>query len=209
MFNGQFAALVATVSTCILALGLAVLMTRGYMRKRDRSKLFWSLGLWVFAFTVFLELLFALNVYSGLLINSYLFLVAILVELLALGSIQLVKSKLIVKAYYVLAILGAALTAYSLLASNAGNLITGYVVGGLPPALVIYASSLATFPAAIVIIGVAAVGFKRTRKIKLLSIIAGVIVVSVAGTLYIGSFPSLLYYSEFIGILLLWAGFRS
>ena len=54
---------------------------------------------------------------------------------------------------------------------------------------------------------IAAISYKRTRSKKMLSIIAGVIVVSIAGTLYIASFPEFLYFSEFIGILLLWAGF--
>jgi hypothetical protein len=33
------------------------------------------------------------------------------------------------------------------------------------------------------------------------------VVVSVAGSLYLVQFPAFLYYSEFIGILLLWLGF--
>ena len=82
-----------------------------------------------------------------------------------------------------------------------------YVVAGAPPISVIVTSSIATFPAAIVIIWVAAASYIQKRNVKMLSIIAGVIVVSIAGTLYIASFPAFLYYSEFFGILLLWLGF--
>ncbi|MDE1870492.1 MAG: hypothetical protein KGH71_05965, partial [Candidatus Micrarchaeota archaeon] len=64
-----------------------------------------------------------------------------------------------------------------------------------------------TFPAATVLVIVAAMGYRRTRSLKMVSIIAGVVVVSVAGTLYIASFPSFLYYAEFAGMLLLWMGF--
>ncbi len=46
-----------------------------------------------------------------------------------------------------------------------------------------------------------------TASKKMLSIIAGVIIVSIAGSLYIVHFPAFLYYSEFIGISLLWFGF--
>ena len=43
----------------------------------------------------------------------------------------------------------------------------------------------------------------------MLSIIAGVVVVSIAGGLYIAAVPVFLYYSEFVGIILLWFGFFS
>jgi hypothetical protein len=64
-----------------------------------------------------------------------------------------------------------------------------------------------TFPAAIILILIAALSYRKTRNPKLISIIIGVVVVSVAGTLYIVQFPAFLYYAEFIGILLLWIGF--
>lgn len=207
MSGDQLGVLVATVLTFLLTLGLAIALTRKYMAKRSPSLLFWSLGIWVFALTVLIETIFALGTYTTVLIDAYLFLVALLVELLALGSIQLVKSTLIKKAYYVIAALGALATAYSVAASNIGNLLVSGVVAALPPDTVIYASSLATFPAAIVLVVVAAIGYKRTHSPKMVSIIAGVVVVSVAGTLYIASFPSFLYYAEFAGMLLLWLGF--
>jgi len=207
MQSDQLAVLFATVLTLILTFGLAVALSRKYTERRSMSLLFWGLGIWTFTVTVLLEVLFGLGIYSPMLINSYLFLVAILVELLALGSIQLVKSVLIKRAYYIIAAIGAAATALSVYSVNVGNLLVGGVVAGIPPYNVIYASSLATFPAAIVLIAVAAIGYKRTRNIKMLSIIAGVVVVSVAGTLYIASFPSFLYYAEFAGMLLLWLGF--
>lgn len=39
---------------------------------------------------------------------------------------------------------------------------------------------------------------------KMLATIAGVVIVAIAGSLYIAQFPAFPYYSEFIGILLLW-----
>ncbi len=64
-----------------------------------------------------------------------------------------------------------------------------------------------TFPAAILLILIAAISYKKKRNYKMLSIIIGVIIVAMAGTLYIVEIPVFLYYSEFIGILLLWYGF--
>ncbi|MEM3426614.1 MAG: hypothetical protein QXI42_12560 [Thermoproteota archaeon] len=66
---------------------------------------------------------------------------------------------------------------------------------------------LGTFPAAAVIIIFAALSYRQRHSLKMLSIIAGIIIVSIAGTLYIASFPEFLYYSEFICILFLWLGF--
>ncbi len=74
--------------------------------------------------------------------------------------------------------------------------------------MVVVSSSFVSFPAAFFIILIAALSYKKSRNIKLLSIIAGVIVVSIAGTLYIAAIPVFLYYAEFIGILLLWIGFK-
>lgn len=203
----QLIVVASTIIVLVLGTILAFYLTEDYKRRKERSYLFWSLGLWVFAFTVFLEVLFALNVYTTLLIDLYLFLVVILVEFLALGSIQLVKSWFIKELYYLFTIIVTIATLYSIAISNVGNLMVGYVVAGLPPILVIYTSSAATFVGALIIVVIALRGYFQTRNKKLLSIVAGVIIVSIAGTLYIASFPAFLYYSEFFGILLLWFGF--
>ena len=79
----------------------------------------------------------------------------------------------------------------------------------MPPLLVTVFSTLITIPASIVLLAVAILGYLKTKNKKMLSIIAGVVFVVIAGTLYIVSFPALLYISEFVGILLLWYGFYS
>ena len=53
----------------------------------------------------------------------------------------------------------------------------------------------------------ALISFKKNKDYRNIVIVAGVLEVSVAGTLYIVSFPSLLYAAEFLGIVLLWIGF--
>ncbi|MEM3841580.1 MAG: hypothetical protein QXN59_02730, partial [Candidatus Micrarchaeaceae archaeon] len=88
-----------------------------------------------------------------------------------------------------------------------GSIIISHVVYGALPLSVVLYSSAATFPAAIILIAIAAKSYIKKRSAKMISIIAGVLVVSTAGTLYIAAFPAFLYYSEFIGILLLWLGF--
>ncbi|MCL5100494.1 MAG: hypothetical protein M1122_00880, partial [Candidatus Marsarchaeota archaeon] len=168
---------------------------------------FIATAIWIFALGVFIEIVFAYGIYSQDLIRSYLFLVAVLVELLALGSMQLAKNRNAKKVYNVFVILSTMLLAYSLMISNIGNIITDYVVFGLLPISVVITSSIITFPAAIILIAVAMKSYLVKRSSKLLSIIAGVIIVSIAGTLYIVQYPAFLYIAEFVGILALWYGF--
>ncbi|MGD0511551.1 MAG: hypothetical protein ABSA33_06990, partial [Candidatus Micrarchaeaceae archaeon] len=97
----------------------------------------------------------------------------------------------------------------SLVATKVTNFIVNYIAYGNPPLLVIYSSSIVTFPAAAILITVALKSYLKTKSYRMLSIIIGVVIVSIAGTLYIVQFPSLLYAAEFIGILLLWVGFYS
>lgn len=203
----QLESLAVTTVVFLLSLALTFVLTRSYFRGRKASVMFWSAGMWAFTAGVLLEIAFALNASSELLIALYLFIVALLVELLALGSIQLIGSNRVKRAYYVFCVITTVFIAYSLLSTNITNLIRDYIVYGNPPLLVIVASSLVTFPAAVVLIAVAVKSYLKTRSYKMLSIIAGVVVVSVAGTLYIASFPSILYAAEFVGIVLLWIGF--
>lgn len=197
----------STVLILVLTAALAALMTARYSRKRSMPLLFWSTGMWAFTIGVLLEVLFAMGIYSELLISIYLFIVVIVVESLALGSMQLVKAKRLRQSYYIYSAISTMLLAYSLYISSIGNIIVSHIVFGVLPIPVVVASSIVTFPAAAILIAVAAISYMRRHSYKMLSIIAGVIVVSVAGTLYIAAIPVFLYYSEFIGILLLWMGF--
>ncbi len=140
-------------------------------------------------------------------IKSYLTAVAFLVSFLALGSTALLKNRKIFNYYAIFFILSAAFVVYSLITANIGNILTNYVVFGVLPVLVVISSSIMTFPAAGILIAVAVISYRKTSNKKMLSIIAGVVVVTIAGSLYIAHFPAFLYYSEFIGILLLWLGF--
>ena len=203
----QLSVEVTTVVTFVLTLALAAVMTQRYLSKKARSLMFWCAAVWIFAVAVFLEILFAYGLNSEPLISAYLLLVAILVELLALGSMELIKSKRARELYGAFAVLSTILLIYSLSASRMGNMLTDYIVYGNLPLSVAITSSLITFPAAAIIVAIAAKSYLVRRSNKLLSIIAGVVIVSVAGTLYIVQFPALLYISEFIGILALWYGF--
>lgn len=207
MVSLQILVLAATLLTAIPTIILSAYMTKKYAQKKQKSYLFWSIGLWLFAITVLMETLFSLGMYSGFLIDSYLLLVVVLVEMLALGSMQLIKSKTYRNLYYVFVVIITAITAYLIFSQDQGSLIMNYVVAGQPSIPVIISSSIATFAAVIIIVFIAATSYRKTHNMKMISIITGVCIVSIAGTLYIASYPYLLYYAEFIGIALLWLGF--
>ena len=197
----------STLLILALTLGLAIIMSYRYVRKHSKPLLYWSTGMWFFAIGVFLEVIFAFGIYSEFLIALYLFIVVMVVESLAIGSMQLIKSIKLKSSYYIYSIITTVLLAYSLYASNIGNVITNHIVFGALPIFIVITSSIVTFPAAAILIAIAAISYLHRHSAKMLGIIAGVVVVSIAGTLYIAAIPAFLYYSEFIGILLLWLGF--
>lgn len=209
MQTGQLIAVFSTILIFLLTILLAVSLSLKYKKTKGRALLFWSLGMWAFTIGVALEIIFALGTYNSFLGGFYLLDVALIVELLALGSMQLVKSNRIKNLYYLFVVVTTAALLYSIAVTPVGNIVVNYVASGQPSLLVIYASSAVTFMASIVLVVLAALSYKRRKDPRLLSIILGVIVVVIAGTLYIVSFPEFLYYSEFIGILLLWFGFSS
>ncbi|MGI0134111.1 MAG: hypothetical protein ACREBW_04050 [Candidatus Micrarchaeaceae archaeon] len=207
LLTGQLATLGVTSVTFVLSLVLAITMTMKSRKSRQPSQMFWALGLWIFAITVLIEMAFAAGAYSGIAEKAYLALVALLVEVLALGSIQLVRSRVLRFSYYAFFAVSAGYLFYATATSSVGNLISNYMMTSLPPLSVTIASILVTVPSTAVLIAVAAIGFVRTRKKRMLSIIAGIALVAAAGSLYIAQFPSALYIAEFVGILLLWIGF--
>jgi hypothetical protein len=199
----------STIAIFVLTVVLAAFITKAYARTRKLSSFFWGLGLWLFALGVMLETFFAAGIYNNVLIMIYLFIVALLVNMLAFGSMQLVAYKRVQMGYYAYSLITLAVLVYSLVSSNIGNVLITHVVAGPLPISIIIASSLVTFPAAVVLVWTAAASYLKTKNKKMISIILGVIVVSIAGGLYIAAFPAFLYYSEFIGIVLLWFGFFS
>ncbi|MGD0511521.1 MAG: hypothetical protein ABSA33_06835, partial [Candidatus Micrarchaeaceae archaeon] len=119
----QIESLAITGIVFILSLVLTLVMTSSYLKGRKTGVLFWSLGMWSFTFGVLLEILFALGISPEPLIALYLFVVAILVEFLALGSMQLVQSKKIKQLYYSFCIITTAFVGYSLVATKVTNFI--------------------------------------------------------------------------------------
>jgi hypothetical protein len=186
---------------------LAYLLTKNYVGIKNNSFLYWSVGMWLFAFAVLLEVVFSFSIYVPILMGAYIFAVAVLVQLLSMGSMNLMKKGRYMVSYAAYSVAMDIFLLLSLTYSPVGNILIGGVVFGPLPLLVTVASSLITFPAAVILVVSAVFSYKARKSYKMLYIIAGTVVVSIAGTLYIAAFPAFLYYAEFIGILLLWAGF--
>jgi hypothetical protein len=202
-----FDVFVSTIIIFILTLILAFLISTNAVRTQKAPFIFWSTGLWIFAVSVLMETVFSAGIVNSILMDSYLFLVAILVEMLSLGSVYLLGNEKLIKGYTAYSVIVDIILLISLLITPLPNMIITGVVSGVLPLLIVITSSIVTFPAAALLIIISYISYRKKADRKLISIIVGVIVVSIAGTLYIAAFPAFLYYAEFIGIVLLWLGF--
>ena len=50
----------------------AIKLTYKFLKKRGKSQLYWSIGLWLFGIGVLLEVIFSFNIYNAFLIKTYL-----------------------------------------------------------------------------------------------------------------------------------------
>ncbi len=204
-----FAIEASTSITLILSLPLSAYLTVRYMRKKSMPRLLWCTGFWIFSLETLLEMIFSVGTVSYFLIRTYLFLAAIMVNILALGAVEMMRSKRSVQkisAYYIYSLLTAILLAYTILTTDVFTLVENGTVSGAVPNSVIIASSLITIPGAIILAAVSLYGYMRRHKARMLALFAGIIVMSAGGFLYIASMPYLNYYTDFIGILLFWIG---
>ncbi len=196
-----------TLFVSVASFILAVFMTRNYTTSHGKSQFFWSLGLWLFFIDALLEIFFAIGAADQLLFDLYLFTVAVLVQSLSMGSILLLKKPIYNRVYSIFSVIADILLAVTLALIPTGNILISGVVAGVLPIAVIITSSIISFPAAVILIITALISFRKTSNKKMISIIIGTLIVSVAGSLYIVSFPETLYYAELLGIIFLWAGF--
>ncbi len=84
---------ISVIIILLLTAGLTAVIFMKYQKNHGLHLLYWGLGLLVFVISVFLELLMAAGIFSRFLIDLYLFLVAILVDFLAMGSFALFGNK--------------------------------------------------------------------------------------------------------------------
>lgn len=204
--NGIIALSIAALS--FVALVLAALVLARFRADRRPPHAYWGVGILLVAVTLAEEAALYAGVWSQLLIRSYLVLVALLVGLLSLGSAELSLKGLWRTVWFgFVGLTCAACAVVGALSPVSSSIMFQGVVWRLPPTGVVVTSSLVTIPSALLLIVSSVYGAIRQRHPRLLYIALGTAVISLAGTLYIVSFPVTLYYAEFVGVVLLFLGF--
>jgi len=200
-------------SLAVLTTALGALAARGFarfVRNRVRIQLMWGLGLAFATVATGVELVVFLGVVSGPLLETYVFLSAAIVGFLSLGSTQVIRNTVFRRSYtaYILATC-AAVAVLSFATPLPNSMVTSGVISGNPPLELLVVSSLVTVPATLVLLAAVVVALRRSWKWQTLMMGIGACVLAAGGALYIASFPVALYYSEFIGIVLIFFGLVS
>jgi len=202
---------IGIASSLVLLSGtLVVLSARSltrYLRDRSRPQLMWGVGLSLAAVATIVELV----VYAGLvdtpLLQAYVFLSAAIVGMLSLGSTRAIRNPRFRTGYasYTLAMC-AIVGALSFTTPMPSSMVSGGVITGNPPVGLLVLSSLVTVPATVVLLGAVVLSLRRCWQWRTVMMGIGASVLAAGGALYIASFPVALYYSEFIGIVLIFLG---
>jgi hypothetical protein len=196
------------LSTLLLVLSVRALAR--YAETRSRSQAMWGIGLALATSAMLVECLVYFGFVSSGILQAYVFFSAAIVGVLSLGATKILSSPRIERAYtaYIAGSTGAVAVACALTPLPV-SMVSGGIIVGDPPLLLLVLSSLVTFPATIVLLTATAVSLRRSRRWQSLLMAAGAIILGAGGTLYIASFPIALYYAEFLGILLLFLGLVS
>jgi hypothetical protein len=193
-----------------LAVALSILAARGflqYYRTRAISQVAWGVGLGFGAAAMAVELLAYAGVVSSLLLQFYVFFSAAIVGVLSLGSARAFHRDWFAKTYTGYTVAAAALVAvFSFSTPMPTSMVTDGIVTGNPPLLLLVLSSFVTVPATVVLLTAAVLSLRRSFRWRGLLMVAGAAVLGAGGAFYIASFPVMLYYAEFIGIMMLFIG---
>jgi hypothetical protein len=189
---------------------LVALSARGlfrYYRNRTTAQAMWGLGLSFGAAATLIELVAYLGVVTSLLLQAYVFLSAVIVGTLSLGSTHAFKGARWPRPYAgYIGVASAAVAFFSFTTPLPNSMVQAGIISGNPPILLLVLSSLVTVPATIVLLTGAVLSLRRSFRWKTVMMIAGASVLGAGGAFYVASFPVMLYYAEFIGILLLFIG---
>ncbi|MGC2205828.1 MAG: hypothetical protein WA719_07900 [Thermoplasmata archaeon] len=201
------------VSLLGLSALLLVLSVRGllrYLETRSRAQFMWGAGLSLATAAMIVESVVYLGIVTTPILQAYVFFSAAIVGVLSLGATKILRSPRIERGYTAyIAATCAVVAGASFLTPLPSSMVTNGIITGNPPILLIILSSLVTVPATVVLLTATALSLRRSWRWQTLLMAAGAIILGAGGALYIASFPIALYYAEFIGILLLFAGLVS
>lgn len=181
---------------------------QSYFRAQDRSilQLMWALGLALAAAAMAIEAVIYVGVIGTLTLQTYEFLTAALVGVLSLGATRVLKSPRLEAGYRVYTIVAIAVVGVAcyLLPAPTSMVVDGVITN--VPVNIDIVSALVTGPATVVLIVSGIVSLLKTKRWQNSLMIAGAFVLGAGGAFYVASFPIVLYYAEFVGILLLFFG---
>jgi hypothetical protein len=205
--------IVLTISLAMLGLALAVVSARAiakFVATRSLPQAAWGAGLALASAAMFVETIVYLGFITVPLLQAYVFLSAAIVGVLSLGATRVLRNPRFEVAYAALILVGCTLVGIaSFVTPLSLSMVSNGVIAGNPPLVLLLLSSVVTGPATVVLLASAAISLKRSWRWQTMLMVAGALVLGAGGTLYIASFPIALYYSEFIGIGLLFLGLMS
>jgi len=207
----EYAIAGSLVALSILLFALSVRALVRYHRSPSRPQLMWGSGLIFATGAMVIESVVYLGSVSSLLLQVYVFLSAAIVGVLSLGATRILRRPKVERAYtyYIVATCGL-VAAFSFLTTlPPASMVSGGIITGDPPLLLLVLSSLVTFPATVVLLTASYLSLRRSWRWQTLLMIGGALILGAGGTLYIASFPVALYYAEFLGIILLFLGLIS
>ena len=198
----------ASLATLGGALGaLAVGGFRRAIRTRKIAQAMWGGGLALGAAAMAVELLAYVGVVTEALLQTYVFLSAGIVGVLSLGAVGSLHRPRLSIGYGAFQAGALGVTAWASFASYLppSVVVSGIIVGPFP-AVVLLLSTVVTVPATVVLFVTAVVSLRRAFRWSHVTMLAGAAVLGAGGFLYIASFPVMLYYAEFVGIIMLFVG---
>jgi len=198
------------LSLAVLSGILGYLAVRGLYRSyRDRSRhqTMFGLGLVCGTAALVVELIAYLGAVNSPLLEAYVFLSAAIVGVLSLGSAKSFRPGRFETVYTGYMAVAMGLVAwYSFTTPMSLSMVQNGIIVGNPSLWLLILSSLVTIPATIVLLTAAVVHLRRTFRPKGLLMISGACVLGAGGAFYVASFPVVLYYAEFVGIVMLFLG---
>jgi len=207
MLLDQFA---IAASLAGLGVALGVLAVRGFVRAYAARKLaqaMWGAGMALGAAAMAIEFLAYVGVVTGALLQGYVFLSAAIVGVLSLGAAGSLHRPRLARGYAAFESVALALVAaVSFTTPMPLSMVVAGIIVGNPPVLLLVLSSIVTVPATVVLLGTAVVSLRRSFRWSHVTMIAGACVLGAGGAFYIASFPVMLYYAEFVGIIMLFVG---
>jgi len=201
------------LSLLALTVTLAALSARGLVRSAqhaDRTQLAWGAGLGLAAVATAVELVVYVGVVDVALLQTYVFLSAAIVGVLSLGCTHVIRSTRFRAGYTAFTLAACALVGgLSFATPLPYTMVSGGIITGNPPLILLVLSSVVTGPATVVLLGAVVISLRRSWQWRTVMMGIGASVLAAGGALYIASFPAALYYAEFVGVILIFLGLVS